>query len=155
MTSEHLERITDEVWRTTVGLLVARTAAVPAHEWAEPVVSSCVHITGSWEGTVVLCMGKRLASLAAATMFAVDATEVTEDEIQDAIGELVNVIGGNVKALAPESSRISLPAVVVGSDYRLLVPGTHRSECLEFEHGGLRLRVSLLARTATRVAERS
>jgi len=39
------------------------------------------------------------------------AEEVTSDEIGDALGELANVLGGNVKAMLPAPSTMSLPTV--------------------------------------------
>ncbi len=36
---------------------------------------------------------------------------VTEDDIDDAMGELANVVGGAVKSLLPDGSRLSLPSV--------------------------------------------
>src|SRR3546814_11558410 len=41
-------------------------------------------------------------------------SEITPEDVTDAIGELVNMIGGNVKSLMPEPSILSLPMVAAG-----------------------------------------
>ena len=64
-----------------------------------------------------------LARTLTAQMFQADR-QPDLDEVRDALGELANMLGGNVKALLPAPSRISLPAVAVGSDYELSVVGT-------------------------------
>ncbi len=40
-----------------------------------------------------------------------EVDEVTEDDVADALGELANMIGGNVKSILPELSALSLPHV--------------------------------------------
>ena len=40
-----------------------------------------------------------------------DAQEVEPDEVADAAGELVNIIGGNLKTLLPTPSKLGLPEV--------------------------------------------
>ena len=36
---------------------------------------------------------------------------VSLEDVQDALGEVANVVGGNLKALLPEGSTLSLPVV--------------------------------------------
>ena len=89
----------------------------------ESTVTSCVQIDGAWQGAVVLQCPLTLARTLTAAMFQAD-TAPELDEVHDALGELANMLGGNVKALLPGPSRISLPAVAVGSDYQMSVVGT-------------------------------
>ncbi|NIQ01639.1 MAG: chemotaxis protein CheX, partial [Nitrospinaceae bacterium] len=51
-----------------------------------------------------------LARQAAAIMFQLQEDTAGPEEIQDAFGELANITGGNIKALLPEPSYLSLPA---------------------------------------------
>jgi chemotaxis protein CheX len=50
---------------------------------------------------------------AAGALLGIDLADVTPADITDAVGELVNIIGGNVKGLMPEPSALSLPVVVM------------------------------------------
>ena len=56
-------------------------------------------------------------------MFQGDGTP-SLDEIGDALGELTNMVAGNIKALLPESCSISLPTVAQGLSYEINVVGT-------------------------------
>jgi chemotaxis protein CheX len=49
-------------------------------------------------------------------LLAVDLLDVTQSDIVDAVGELANVIGGNVKALLPQPCQLSLPHVQINGD---------------------------------------
>ena len=66
----------------------------------ESTVTSCVHIDGAWHGAVVLQCPLTLARTLTAAMFQADAAPEL-DEVHDALGELANMVGGNVKALLP------------------------------------------------------
>jgi len=76
----------------------------------------------------------------------VDPADTTPEEVTDALGELANMIGGNVKALLPEPCRISLPAVADGMDYRLSVPGARPVTAVTWSCESEPLMVRLLER---------
>ena len=77
---------------------------------AEPeVVRAAVEIRGDWDGAVTLEMSPAAARTAARTMLTRD--EVDDDDVLDALGELVNMIGGNIKSLLPSGSALGLPMV--------------------------------------------
>ena len=50
-------------------------------------------------------------------MFSVPEGELGDEDLRDALGELTNMVGGNIKTLLPGSEFISLPTVIEGSDY--------------------------------------
>ncbi len=77
---------------------------------AEPeVVRASVDIRGEWDGAVTLEMSPAAALTAARTMLTV--SEVDHEDVLDALGELVNMIGGNIKSLLPSGSVLGLPMV--------------------------------------------
>jgi chemotaxis protein CheX len=108
--------------------------------------TACVQITGAWEGAVSVRCALPLAARVAAGMFDTEPTGITADDIHDAIGELANMVGGNVKALLPGPSALSLPAVIEGSEYRTTVPGTDRANELGFACEAGALTVSVFER---------
>jgi chemotaxis protein CheX len=71
-----------------------------------------VSITGSWHGHVVVACSAGAAKHAAAAFLAMDPAEVTDADLADVLGELANIVGGNVKSMLPEGCFISLPHVV-------------------------------------------
>jgi hypothetical protein len=103
-----------DVWSAVIGIELHRCAvdgAEGAGEVGEGSMSGEVGIVGGWRGTVAVAVPDALAATAAASMFGLPADELTRVDIDDALGELANMIGGGVKALLPGTSRLSLPRV--------------------------------------------
>ncbi len=105
---EDVRVVTNDVW----------TSFLASHEpleWspaplAEPeVVRASVEIRGEWDGAVTLEMPPAAALTATRTMLTRD--EVDHGDVLDALGELVNMIGGNIKSLLPSGSTLGLPMV--------------------------------------------
>jgi chemotaxis protein CheX len=113
-TDEDLGTIAEQVWSSyldpeEIAPLLPFPAAVQKVE-----VSASVSVTGAWRGHVVLSCSAKAAKNAAAALLGVEFDEVTTEDIADALGELANIIGGNVKSLLPEPCALSLPHVLVG-----------------------------------------
>lgn len=105
-----LVRITDYVWST---VLEFDLEELPDGAGPRDGLTGCVWIHGAWEGAVLLECDRDLARQAAAVMFERDAAQVSEHDLRDAIGELINMVGGNIKSLLPAPSELSLPVVDV------------------------------------------
>jgi chemotaxis protein CheX len=86
-------------------------------------LGASVQFTGEWEGAVVVGCSESFGREAAAALFASAADAVEPDEVADALGELANIIGGNVKPLLPRTASLSLPTVVRGAEVHLGIPG--------------------------------
>ncbi|MDL1957093.1 MAG: chemotaxis protein CheX [Candidatus Desulfofervidus auxilii] len=65
-------------------------------------------------GSIVLALPLSLAKKAVANMLAIDESELEEEDIQDGIGELVNMIAGDAKSKCNNAFKISLPTVITG-----------------------------------------
>ena len=102
--------IAEQAWTALVGedeVLVPLPAPLPA-----VTRSSWVEIVGPWTGTVVLTCGADTAVELTGALLRGHAPAVLEDEdVDDALGELANVVGGNVKAVLPGPSVLGLPEV--------------------------------------------
>lgn len=109
-TDSEIREIATSVWETMLGLSIEDTA----QQAAESYVTSFVQISGAWQGAVAVELSLRLARVSAAALFGKDESELKDDEIKDAVGEIANVIGGNFKALVPGPSVLSLPIHVRG-----------------------------------------
>jgi chemotaxis protein CheX len=142
-----LTEITERVWDSLVEVpLLPRQPGQPGPVAGARTMTGCVQITGAWEGAVTVHCSAELAKALTAAMFMVDPQDTTPEEISDALGELANMVGGNVKALLPEPCRISLPTVADGMDYRLSVPGTRPVTAITWTCAGEPLMVRLLER---------
>lgn len=103
-----------------------------------------VHLRGDWEGAVSLNCSATLARQLAAIMFDIPEHSTTPEQTQDVLGELANIVGGNIKGLLPLPSQLSLPAVTEGVDYLALLPGGQVVSKVAFECLGEPMLVVLL-----------
>ena len=105
-----IQSIAEDAWIALVGedeILVPLPGEMPGD-----VVSSWVDVVGPWTGTVVLTTGRETAAGLTRALLGEHAPPELEDEdIVDAFGEIANVVGGNVKAVLPGPSALSLPDV--------------------------------------------
>ena len=128
---DQIAEITRMVFDTVLGLdAVPADAAAPAADGAA-MLAGAVHITGAFEGTVTVSCTPALASHAAAILFDVPDGAATESDTRDALSELVNITGGNLKPLVPGPSHLSLPQVAnhaAPGDGKLL--GRVRFDCM-------------------------
>ncbi|MCA9084118.1 MAG: chemotaxis protein CheX [Planctomycetaceae bacterium] len=83
----------------------------PVSEFNTDRIVAAIRISGSVEEVVVVEAPTASASLIGETMFAADPGTLASEEICDAVGEVVNMIGGNVKGLYDGDSKLSLPCV--------------------------------------------
>ncbi|SFF63838.1 chemotaxis protein CheX [Blastococcus tunisiensis] len=107
---ETVQSIAQEAWSALIGddeFLVPLPGGLP-----DDAVSSWVEIVGAWSGSVVLTCGRSTAEQLARCLLAEHAPPVLDaEDVQDALGELANVVGGNVKAVLPGHSVLGLPEV--------------------------------------------
>jgi chemotaxis protein CheX len=139
---EEIRQVAGTVWSSVLGVELVPAARIPPTP--ERVVSGSVQFTGAWEGAVTIECSAEFARQAAATMFGVDPAAASLADTQDAIGELANMTGGNVKSLLPEPCRLSLPTVVEGADITTRIPGGAVVTSVAFDCQGSPLIVRLL-----------
>jgi chemotaxis protein CheX len=130
--------IIDGVWSSVLGLLVTRSAGT----LDDPALTGCVQVTGAWQGAVVLRCATGIVDRAATIVF--DTHAATQEQLHDVLAELANMVGGNIKALMAEPSRLSLPTIVDGASYLTRVPGSHPVAEVTFECDGHRFLVTVL-----------
>jgi chemotaxis protein CheX len=114
--------IAQDVWASFLNVHILQIPVDDALA-GRPSIVGAVRVTDAWFGAVVLEMTPGLARSVAATMFDSSPDVVTDPEVVDALGELTNMIGGNVKSLLPAPSQLSLP-MVSESVWPTTVPGS-------------------------------
>ncbi len=146
---QDIEAIATMVLETTAGIaLVPAVGEIPRDR---PALSGCVHIAGAWNGAALVECELPLARRLTAALFALPADGVGTEDVRDALGEITNMVTGNIKALLPSPSRLSLPTVVEGADYAVTVPGTKPAAAASFRAGEHLVVVRLLEAVDTRV----
>lgn len=121
VTGEQVTEIAGLVWDSFLGLELV--PGPPDELLAGNLMTGIIGISGSWQGSVVLCVPAQHAVVAAEAMFAADPGSLDASEVADALGELTNMVGGNIKSLLPEPNALSIPSVTGGTDARVFVPG--------------------------------
>ena len=118
--------IVQSVFATMIGLDIC----VEDVEWSPKGdrLTSCVYLEGDWNGAVsVECSRQHACEIAGHFLASEPPNEVNED-VCDVLGELANIIGGNIKSTIASDVRLSLPSVIEGSNYEVHVCG---SDCLD------------------------
>jgi chemotaxis protein CheX len=96
-------------------------------------LTSALHLAGDWNGAVLLECGRRQACRFAGRFLSMDPPGTVDDVVRDVLGELANMIGGNLKCILSRGIHLSMPSVVDGSDYSLRVCGGGARERLAFQ----------------------
>jgi chemotaxis protein CheX len=119
---EDLTEMVDQVWSSYLdpeGL----NPLLPVDAPGQPSeVHSSVSITGSWHGHIVYASSTAAARQAAAAFMAMEPDEVSQEDVSDVLGELANIVGGNVKAMLPPGCFLSLPQVVMAPTSATVYP---------------------------------
>ena len=104
-----VQMLVEDVWSSFLGAEEPLLPGMPAEfptGW-----SAAVTVTGEWEGMVSVEVPTRVAEEVTRRMLCLDDGPLADEDVADAVGELVNMIGGNVKSLMPGPSTLSLPLV--------------------------------------------
>jgi chemotaxis protein CheX len=97
-------------------------------------LTATVYLTGEWNGAVLLECDRADACRLAGRFLGMDPPEAVDDVVRDVIGELANMIGGNLKSSLSAGIRLSMPSVVDGGNYSLRICGAPWCERLCFRH---------------------
>jgi chemotaxis protein CheX len=109
--------ITEEIIYQLADMVCASLLNEPAQRYHGPVPSGAeticgiVHISGTFNGFVSVVCRQSLARKIGEILFKHPGAALSYQEMQDAMRELTNMIGGNIKGLLPEPSSLSLPVV--------------------------------------------
>jgi len=122
--------IVQQVWESLLQAApVPWFGDAPAHG---PSVAAEVTLAGDWNGAVRMSCDATTAERLAGTMLGTADEPLPQEDVHDAVGEIVNVIGGNVKGSLEGSTSLGLPTVDVGS---LVPPAEPVSRCVLDWHG--------------------
>jgi flagellar motor switch protein FliN len=99
-----------------------------------------VCFAGDATGIVSLNVGQGLSRRMAANMLGMEPEEIEDTGgIDDMLGELGNIVGGNLKSALTDTGlrcALSTPSFTIGSDFRIESLNLDRFERLEFRHEG-------------------
>jgi chemotaxis protein CheX len=146
-----LVQLVASVWDSVLNrAILARDSAEDLDNQSRhmPLITGSVRISGAWEGRVVMCVPFSLARECGAHMHGRVAAALADDDVRDAWGELVNVVGGNLKALLPSPSQLALPEVRDATTWTWVELGYVGLNEITFACLGERIRLTLLRRAS-------
>jgi chemotaxis protein CheX len=139
---DDLARIVQSVFSTMMDVEVAVSAAPWTH--TSDTITSAVQFVGAWKGAALVeCRAPQAFQLAARFM-GIDVPVEIDEEVRDVMGELANMVAGNLKSLLPHGVDLSMPTVVVGSDYSLHICGVGSVERMTFSSATGDFRITLI-----------
>jgi chemotaxis protein CheX len=131
---EHLDEIQTIVNFVFTTMLHIPADPVPA-EWRahDRSITAAVYFAGEWKGAVMLECSREAAFHFAEVLAGVPRPTELDDTVRDALGELANMVGGNLKAILPKGVSLSMPMVVQGSDYVIWFSGGNTVNRMAFQ----------------------
>jgi CheY-specific phosphatase CheX len=97
-------------------------------------VIAMLSFSGTRAGTLVLCCRLPVAAALAGGMLGLPTEDLDEPTVRDALGELVNQVGGTLKrrlAVSGAAMALSVPSVVAGRDVRVKVLATGEPQAVD------------------------
>jgi chemotaxis protein CheX len=145
--SDIIRRATEEVFTTMIGMSITVGAAYVEQTPPEHFdgVVSFIGLAGDWAGTGSLCCSSEFACRISSS-FLMTKIEVVDEQVLDAVGELTNMVIGNVKNemeahLGPMG--LSIPTVIHGRNFAARSLGRDAWTVVPFSSGDDRLQVKL------------
>lgn len=116
-----ISQLVETIWVAFLGLEPVCPRPGPLAATDAPWVGARTALHGDWQGTIALDCPEGLARRAAAVMYGAAPESLTPEDVLDALGELSNMMSGNIKALLPGFCEVSRPTVDKGTAASLAV----------------------------------
>lgn len=146
---DQLASRTRDVWNTVLGLdLQPADAAAVAPAGGQRRWSGCIALSGNWRGAITVSCLEPMARMVSGAMFGIEPADASDAEIQDAIGEIANILGGQTKQVLGDNCVLGLPVVIEGEHFETTVPHSHAVVKLTFRCEGHRVDVAVVGADA-------
>ena len=133
--------VVENVYRTMLGATVSPAAEVDFG--IDAPLTAAVHYVGAWKGALVLECSIVQAIRWAERLMPLPPPLSLEDA-RDGLGELTNMIAGNLKPLLPPGVSLSMPSVIEGADHRLCLLGARHRETFAFADESSSFRITFV-----------
>jgi len=137
-----LTRIVQDIFQTMLGM-EAQARDLRIEDLRPPIVSASMHLSGNWNGAVLLQCELPAAAEFTSAMLGMEKPATAGEDLKDVMGEVINMIAGNFKGLIG-GAHLSMPIVVEGSDYRIRLLGGKPTARLGFLTPGGPLHLTLV-----------
>jgi CheY-specific phosphatase CheX len=128
---------TRSVFHTMLSMDVSPAEADPPLELSGSKIVGCVSFTGDVIGNICIHVSRQFGRIMTAAMLGMEVDEIEDDEeINDVIGEVSNMVGGDMKSKLCDAGFpcvLSIPNVTSGSDFKIESKGWVRHEKIAFQ----------------------
>ena len=97
-------------------------------------ISGMIGVSGDLSAMVTVHCPESVATGITAAFLGIEVAEINDD-VKDAIGELVNMITGGIKDALSQSGlavKLAVPTIVAGRSFRIACQGAHGREIVAF-----------------------
>jgi chemotaxis protein CheX len=113
-------QFTESVFQSMLGLNIQPSEReLPMND----MITGAIYYAGPWKGAALLQCNPGEAYEFTARLMGVPLPVSFDDDVRDAMGEITNIIGGNMKPLLPHGVALSMPSVVSGRPNALRICG--------------------------------
>jgi chemotaxis protein CheX len=154
--AEIIQHCTRELFSTMLGTEIVIGKTYFGEEPATPSegVLALVGLAGAWAGTGMVCSRAETARAMSGLML-MQEFAVVDDEVLDAVGEVTNMIFGNVKTALEEKlgpMGLSIPTVIYGRNFNARTLGKKEWTVVTFSWPGQEFEVHLCLTMAPKEA---
>jgi chemotaxis protein CheX len=118
-----VDQIVETVFSTMVGVDLEKTGI--ASTAPAGLMTAAVYLAGGWEGAILVQCFPRQACEFAGGFLGLPPPRAVTDDVRDVLGELANMIAGNLKCILRPGIKLSVPSVVDGDGCSLRVCRGH------------------------------
>ncbi len=108
-----------EIFSSMVMMEITVKEIMEEHGPLNDTITGMIGLAGTHKGVLAVHLPYSVAMAITSSFLMMDVEEINED-VHDAVGEIANMLGGNVKTILSEKGRdidLSLPSTISGSQY--------------------------------------
>ena len=128
---------TKEIFSSMVMMEINVKEVMDDHGPLHDTITGMIGLAGTHKGVLAVHVPYKVAMAITSSFLMMDIEEINED-VHDAIGEIANMLGGNVKTILSEKGRdidLSLPSTIAGSQYSFQSDKAVDKIIVEFDTG--------------------
>ncbi len=128
---------TREIFSSMVMMEITVKEIMEEHGPLNDTITGMIGLAGTHKGVLAVHLPYSVAMAITSSFLMMDVEEINED-VHDAVGEIANMLGGNVKTILSENGRdidLSLPSTISGSQYSFQSDKAVEKVIIEFDTG--------------------
>ena len=138
---------TREIFSSMVMMDISVKEVMTDHGPLHDTITGMIGLAGTHKGVLAVHVPYTVAMAITSSFLMMDVNEINAD-VHDAISEIANMLGGNVKTILSEKGRdinLSLPSTIAGSEYNFFSDKEVEKVIVKFDtgHGSFMIEMDL------------